>query len=85
MKNFAASDLKAQIGAMFIAAAKEPVHISKRGTDGFVLMTEDEYRRLEAIEDALWASRAEKALDSGFVGPDEAERLLRDALAAKSE
>ncbi|MGH6840760.1 MAG: type II toxin-antitoxin system Phd/YefM family antitoxin [Methylocella sp.] len=83
MKSFAASDLKTKIGEMFVAAAKEPVQITKRGAVRFVLMTDDEYRRLEAIEDALWAARAYKALESGFVGPDNAERLLREALAAK--
>ncbi len=84
MKSFAASDLKTKIGAMFVAAVKAPVQITKRGTEGFVLMSEDEYRRLEAIEDAQWAARARKALESGFVGADKAERLLREALADKN-
>jgi prevent-host-death family protein len=83
LKSFAASDLKTKIGAMFMAAAKEPVRITKRGAGGFVLMSDEEYRRLEAMEDALWAERARIALESGFVGAGEAERLLREALAAK--
>lgn len=84
MPSFTASDFKTKIGAMFVAAAKRPVQITKRGADSFVLMTEEEYRRFEAMEDALWAARAHKALKSGFVGANNAKRLLREALAAHS-
>ncbi len=84
MKTFAASDLKTKIGTMFVAAAQKPVQITKRGTVRFVLMTEEEYRRFEAIEDAMWAARARQALKSGFVGKSNAKRLLREALAEQS-
>ena len=84
MKTFAASDLKTKIGTMFVAAAQNPVQITKRGAVRFVLMTEEEYRRFEAIEDAMWAARARQALKSGFVGKSNAKRLLREALAEQS-
>ncbi len=84
MKRFAASDLKTQIGAMFMEAAREPVQITRHGTASFVLMSEERFRQLEAIEDSMWAKRAKKALKSGFVGTDKAEALLREALSAKS-
>jgi antitoxin Phd len=84
MKSYAASDLKARLGDMFMSAAREPVHITKHGKQAFVLMSEEHYRRFEAMEDAQWAARAEAALKSGFVGTDKAEALLQDLLVKKS-
>ena len=55
MKSFPASDLKTRLGDMFMAAAREPVQITKRGKEAYVLMSEEQYRRFVAIEDALWA------------------------------
>ena len=85
MKSFAASDFKTQIGEMFMAAAKEPVQITKRGKDAFVLMTDEQFRRFEALEDSLWAMRANEAAKSGFVGVENAEGLLHALISAKSE
>ena len=84
MKSFAASDLKTQIGSMFMAAAKEPVQITKRGKEAFVLMAEEQFRRFEGLEDALWAFRAQEALKSGFVGTENAESILQNLIAEKA-
>ncbi len=84
MKTFAASDLKTRLGDMFMSAAREPVQITKRGKEAFVLMSEEQFRRFEAMEDALWAARASQAMKSGFVGADKAEALLQDLLVQKS-
>jgi prevent-host-death family protein len=84
MKSFAASEIKTRLGDMFMSAAREPVQITKRGKEAFVLMSEEQFRRFEAMEDALWAARAAEAMKSGFVGPDKAESLLQDLLAQKS-
>jgi prevent-host-death family protein len=83
MKSFAASDLKTKIGDMFMAAAKEPVQITKRGKEAYVLMSEEQFRRLEALEDALWAARAHEAMKSGFVGAENAEALLQELIVSK--
>jgi prevent-host-death family protein len=80
LKTFAASDFKSRLGDMFMAAAREPVQITKRGKEAYVLMSEDQFRRFEAMEDALWAARAAEAMKSGFVGADKAEALLDDLL-----
>ena len=84
MPSFPASDLKTRVGEMFMAAARSPVQITKRGKQAYVLMSEEQFRRFEAMEDALWAARAEQALGSGFVGTDRAEALLRDLVERKS-
>jgi prevent-host-death family protein len=84
MLTFPASDLKTRVGDMFMAAAKAPVQITKRGKEAFVLMSEEQFRRFEAMEDALWGARAETAIASGFVGTDKAEALLSELLKQKS-
>jgi prevent-host-death family protein len=84
MKTFAASDFKTRLGDMFMSAAQEPVHITKRGKEAYVLMSEEQFRRFEAMEDALWATRAQDALKNGFVGADKAEGLLQELLVKKS-
>jgi prevent-host-death family protein len=83
LKTFAASDFKSRLGDMFMAAAREPVQITKRGKEAYVLMSEDQFRRFEAMEDALWAARAAEAMKSGFVGTDKAQALLDDLLKRK--
>lgn len=84
MPTFAASDLKSRLGDLFMAAARVPVQITKRGKQAYVLMSEEQFRHLEAMEDAFWAARAEQALKSGFVGTDKAETLLQNLLVQKS-
>jgi prevent-host-death family protein len=84
MKTFAASDLKTRLGDMFMSAASAPVQITKRGKEAYVLMSEEQFRRFEAMEDALWAARARDALKSGFVGADRSEALLQELLVQKS-
>jgi prevent-host-death family protein len=84
MKTFAASDFKSRLGDMLMSAAREPVQITKRGKDAYVLMSEEQFRRFEAMEDALWAARADEAMKSGFVGTSDAEALLRELADRKS-
>jgi prevent-host-death family protein len=77
VKSFAASDFKSKIGDMFMAAAKEPVQITKRGKEAYVLMSEERFRRFEAKESALLAARTLKATKRGFVSTESAEKLLQ--------
>ncbi|MGD1038869.1 MAG: type II toxin-antitoxin system Phd/YefM family antitoxin [Roseiarcus sp.] len=84
MKSFPASDLKARLGDMFMAAAREPVQITKRGKEAYVLMSEEQYRRFVAMEDAVWAEKARAAAQGGFLGVEETERTLNELVSAKS-
>jgi PHD/YefM family antitoxin component YafN of YafNO toxin-antitoxin module len=85
MKSFAASDLKTRLGDVFMAAAREPAPIAKRGRQAYVLMSEEQYRRFVAIEDALWADKARAAAQGGFLGVEETERTLNALVSTKSE
>ena len=61
----------------------EPVTIEKKGRPVAVVLSLEEYQRLEALDDAWWAARAEKAGEEGFIGPEESARLLKEMLNAK--
>lgn len=84
MKRFASTALKTQITEMFSAATKEPVEITKHGKTAYILMSEEQFRRFEALEDAAWGARALEAMKSGFVRGAEAEAALEALIVQKS-
>jgi len=85
VKRFASTALKTQATEMFSAAVREPIEITKHGKPAFVLMSEEHFRRLEALEDAAWGARAMDILKKGdFVGADNARQILETMLAEKS-
>jgi antitoxin Phd len=84
MKTIAAKDAKNGFGRMLDTAQREPVTIKKHGRAVAVLLSLDEYQRLEALDDAWWAARAQEVVDQGeWLGPEESERLTRQLLDAK--
>ena len=76
--NASATEVKNRFGEFMDKAQREPVTVEKTGRSYAVLLGYEEYQRLLAAEDALWAARADKAAASGFIGPDEAGKLLKD-------
>lgn len=83
MKTFAASEAKNQFGRLLDTAQREPVTIEKKGRPVAVVLSLEEYERLEALDDAWWAARADEAAEEGFIGPEEGEKLMRDLLNAE--
>lgn len=63
MKSFAAAKAKLNFGELLDEAQKGPVTITKKDRPVAVLLSKEEYERLEAIEDAAWADRAQAILD----------------------
>jgi prevent-host-death family protein len=76
MKTITATEAKSRFGQIMDQARKEPVVVQSHGRNVAVLLDYDEYKRLEALEDAYWVARAEEAEKSGFVGTDETARWL---------
>jgi prevent-host-death family protein len=76
MTNATATEVKNRFGEFMDKAQREPVTVEKTGRSYAVLIGFDEYQRLIALEDAYWAAKAVKAEASGYVGTDEAMRLL---------
>ncbi|HLJ57542.1 MAG TPA: type II toxin-antitoxin system prevent-host-death family antitoxin [Chthonomonadaceae bacterium] len=71
-----ATDVKNRFGEFMDKAQIEPVTVEKTGRRYAVLIGFDEYMRLRALEDAYWGEAAAKAEASGYVGTDEAAKLL---------
>ncbi len=65
--NATATDVKNRFGEFMDKAQREPVTVDKSGRSYAVLIGYDEYQRLLAAEDALWAARADEAKKSGFI------------------
>ena len=84
MKTFAATDAKNGFGRLPDTAQREPVTIEKKGRPVAVVLSLEEYERLEALEDAWWAARAEAAeKEGGWLGPEESEKLMQELLGAE--
>jgi prevent-host-death family protein len=71
-----ATEVKNRFGEFMDRAQIEPVTVEKTGRQYAVLIGFDEYMRLKALEDAYWGAAAAQAEASGFVGTEEASRLL---------
>lgn len=71
-----ATEVKNRFGEFMDKAQIEPVTVEKTGRQYAVLIGYDEYMRLKALEDAYWGAAADRAKASGFVGTEEASKLL---------
>lgn len=83
MKKFSAKQAKDEFGRLIDTALQEPVEIQKKGRPVAVLVSLDEYKRLQALEDAWWAAEASKAIKEGFVGVEASEKFLKSLLNVK--
>ncbi|MBM3132800.1 MAG: type II toxin-antitoxin system Phd/YefM family antitoxin [Chloroflexi bacterium] len=85
MITFASKDAKNKFGEMIDAAQREPVVISKKGRSVAVVISKQEYERLQALEDVLWAKKADEAMKNAeWLGPDESEKFLKGLLSAEA-
>jgi prevent-host-death family protein len=83
MKKISATEAKDNFGELIDTAQREPVEIQKKGRPVAVVVSLDEFKRLEAIENSWWAKEAQKALKEGMLGKNESEKLLAGLLNAK--
>ena len=84
MKTFAAKEAKNGFGRLIDTAQREPVVIERKGRPVAVVLSMDDYRHFEKVEDAYWAARAEETeKDAEWVGAEESERALQGILDAQ--
>ena len=57
MKSIPAKEAKNRFGALLDAAQREPVMIRKNGRDVAVLMSIQDYRRFEELEEERWGNK----------------------------
>ena len=83
MKSIAAREAKNGFGRLLDEARSEPIVIHKHGRAVAVVLSYEEYERLELLEDAFWAARAVAAEREGYLSASESEELLTDLLSAE--
>ena len=76
-------DAKNNFGDLLDTAQRERVSISQNGRPVAVVISQHEYERLQAMEDAFWAARADAALkDASFIGVDASATAVKELLHA---
>ncbi len=80
MTTTTATELKNPLGAYLDAALTAPVFVQKSGRSVAVLVSQQHYAYMQALEDELWAMRAQLAEQSGYLGAETTHQLLQDLL-----
>ena len=80
-----ATEVKNRFGAYLDEAQREPVTVESNGRPRAVLLSHDDYQRLQAMEDYYWLQRAQEAEKSGYLGTDETAALLQERLSETGE
>jgi prevent-host-death family protein len=84
LKSFSAKEAKDEFGRLLDTARQEPVEIKKNGRSVAVLISIEEYERLQALEDDWWGKEAKKAMSEGSLGEMESKKFLEKMLNVKA-
>ena len=84
MQIFAAGEAKNSFGKVLDTVQKESVVIEKKGRAVAVMLSIDEYQRLQNLEDNYWGEKAYQAKQEGYIGNKESSELLMELLNEKS-
>jgi len=83
MSTFGAREAKNEFGRLLDTAQRETVMIEKKGRPVAVVISIEEYKRLEAAQDALLEMLAKSSEAEGLVSPEESEQFLDSIRHAK--
>ena len=75
-----ATYVKQNFGACVTDAQTQPLVINKSGKPSAVLMSYNEFMRLQELEDHLWALCAQEAAKEGYLGQEETTAFLKSRL-----
>ena len=81
MTTVGATDVKNRFGQIMEQARREPVLVQSHGRDSVVIVDHAEFARLRRLEDAYWEARANEAVKSGFLSPEETMTRLSARLS----
>ncbi|HQS83567.1 MAG: hypothetical protein B7Y25_01995 [Alphaproteobacteria bacterium 16-39-46] len=82
MFHIVAKEAKNRFGQLLTTAMKGPVIIDKNNKPIAVVLSIEEYERLEKIEEDSLVLKAQIALKDGFIGEEESENFLKELLNA---
>ena len=71
MQSLSANDAKTNFGKMLISAQSEPVEIVKNGTPVAVVLSTNEYKKIEELKMQLVQSRFSNIVESDLVEGDQ--------------
>ena len=83
MKTMAAKDAKTNFGQLLDTAIREPVSITRNGRQVAVVLSAQDFERLEALQDAWWVRLAERNEEEGYLAVEESEAFHRAMLDAQ--
>ncbi|MEN0060073.1 MAG: type II toxin-antitoxin system Phd/YefM family antitoxin [Bdellovibrio sp.] len=83
MKEMASKKAKDNFGELLDTAQREPIKITKKNRPVAVVISLEEYQRLQELEDLVWAKKAQSASKKGYLNNKDSEALLGDLLNAK--
>lgn len=72
---------KQNFGACIADAARKPVVIEKSGRPTVVMISYEEFQRLNALEESIWLQRAVDAASGGYLSADDSEAFMKKRLA----
>jgi len=76
MKIFAAGEAKMKFGLMLDLSQRTPIIIQKHGRDFSVMLSIEDFKHFQALEDKAWATEAQKAEQTGFLTAKDSETFL---------
>ena len=76
MKVFSAKHAQTHFSDMLITVIKEPVTIEKHGKPSAVMISCEDYKRFEEMEDHFWYLKVKEAEEGGYATPEESEEFL---------
>jgi prevent-host-death family protein len=87
MKSFTASDARRRFGRLLKTAKREPVTITKNGRAAALMLSVSDKELIAAVEGFLeeryWGERIAEAERGGYIGAQESNRILSEALNAQ--
>jgi prevent-host-death family protein len=87
MKSFTASDARRRFGRLLKTAKREPVTITKNGRAAAMMLSVSDKELIAAVEGFLeeryWGERIAEAERGGYIGAQESNRILSEALNAQ--
>jgi len=82
MIHISATEAKIHFGKLLDTARRESVVIEKQGRSVAVILSQEEFERLNEIEDRLWSLKADAAKGEGLLTEEESEKFLDELLHA---
>jgi len=77
MQQATSKEVKNAFGKYLRASTIEPVTITRNDTPVAVIVSIEEYERLNRVDDSYWIAKAEAAVKEGFIGTEETAKYIK--------